>query len=263
MAWSRKAVACLGFVLLAPCLVAQTPEALPALLEQHRVEEIKERLPELTRRFPNSPAVVFLQGVVESDGARAAAHYKRVVEQFPSSTFADDALLRLIQYEMALGLYHSAAQRCLQLSTQHPNSPLCEAAHYQRIQCLFARGDQDSAAYAAEWFLHKYPKSPFAQLLAAEIASRSSPPGPTRTPPPSARRLYTLQVGAFKDRANAEKLVRALGREGYAGEIVTKDRGQDLFHLVWVGQFESEEAAQRLGQELQRRYGLPYRIVQR
>lgn len=250
-------------VVLASPLFAQTPETLHSLLEDHRLEEIKRRLPDLVRRFPDNPTVIFLQGVVESDGARAVTYYKRVVEEFPSSAFADEALLRLIQYDLAQGLYHSAAQRCLRLTTQYSNSPLCDDAHYLRIQCLFARGDRDSAAYSAEWFLRRYPDSPFAQLVASELASVSVPRAPTGKPGSGGRAFYGVQVGAFKERGNAERLVRALAREGYACEVVTKERGRDLFYLVWVGRFEGEEAAMRLGKELQERYGLPFRIVQR
>ncbi|MBC7188363.1 MAG: SPOR domain-containing protein [Calditrichaeota bacterium] len=248
----------------ASLLRAQVPETVTLLLEQNRLTEIKQRLRDLARQFPNDPTVLFLQGATETEGAQAARYYKRVAEEFPTTAFADDALFRLAEYDFALGLYHSAAQRCLQLARQYPDSPLCDDAHYVRVQCLLARGERDSAAYALEWFLKKYPDSPYARLAALEVASKAG----SQQSVPTARgqaspEPYSVQVGAFKEKANAEKLARALSREGYQCEVVPKERGRDLFYLVWVGLFQSEEAARRKGEELQARHGLPFRVVRR
>lgn len=249
---------------VASFLRAQVPETVTLLLEQNRLAQIRQRLPDLVRQFPNDPTVLFLQGATETEGARAAPYYKRVAEEFPSSAFADDALFRLAQYDFALGLYHSAAQRCLQLARQHPDSPLCDDAHYVRALCLLARGERDSAALVLEWFLKKYPDSPYAPLMALEVTNKagnqqSTPAAGGQASPEQ----YSVQVGAFKEKANAEKLARALGREGYQCEVVPKERGRDLFYLVWVGLFQSKEAARRKGEELQARHGLPFRVVRR
>lgn len=242
----------------------QTPETLAFLLQQNRLEEIKQRLPELVRKFPDDPTVLFLQGATEADGARAVRYYKRIVEDFPTSAFADDALLRMAEYDFALGLYHSSSQRYLQLAQRYPASPLCDDAYYMRIQCLLARGEQDSARYALEWFLNKYPNSPLASLAASEVRGQSGarPPSPAPRAAVGAK-SYALQVGAFKEKRNAEKLVHALTAQGYECEMVTKERGRDLFYLVWVGRFENEVDARRKGEQLQARHGLPFRIVQR
>ncbi|MCR4437551.1 MAG: SPOR domain-containing protein [bacterium] len=251
---------------MTPLLLAQVPETVTLLLEQNRLAEIKQRLPDLVRQFPNDPTVLFLQGATETEGARAARYYKRVAEEFPTTAFADEALFRLAEYDFALGLYHSAAQHCLQLACQYPDSPLCDDAHYVRAQCLLARDERDSAAYALEWFLKKYPDSPYARLAALEVASKAASQQPAPTPTARGQaspEQYSVQVGAFREKANAEKLARALGREGYQCEVVPKERGRDLFYLVWVGSFQSEEAARRKGEELQARHGLPFRIVRR
>ncbi len=260
--WARTVLVWLTVaVSVAP---AQTPETLAVLLQQNRVEEIKQRLPELVRKFPDDPTVLFLQGATEPDGARAVRYYKRIVEEFPTSAFADDALLRLAEYDFALGLYHSSAQRYLQLAQRYPASPLCDDAHYMRIQCLLARGEQDSAAYALEWFLSKYPNSPLASLAASELSGQGGARRQQAVPRAAVgAKPYALQVGAFKEKRNAEKLVQALAAQGHECEIVVKERGRDLFYLVWVGSFENEEAARRKGEQLQARHGLPFRIVQR
>jgi len=262
---SRCALAVVGWLLASSsCVLGQTPETVALLLQQNRVEEVRQRLPELARKFPNDPTVLFLQGATETEGSRAVRYYKRVLEEFPTSAFADDALLRLAEYDFALGLYHSSAQRCLQLANHYPSSPLCDDAHYLRVQCLLARGEKDSALYTLEWFLSKYPDSPLAPLAAAEVGSRGSGQRQvTATHATQGSKSYTLQVGAFKEKGNAEKLVHALARHGYECEIVPRERGRDLFYLVWVGSFQNEEVARRKGEELRARHGLPFRIVQR
>jgi len=60
-------------------------------------------------------------------------------------------------------------------------------------------------------------------------------------PAPEVRRWYVVQVGAFRNRTNAVALVKRLAKDGYSGQVVS-----GRLHRVFVGEFETEEAAHRL-----------------
>lgn len=67
------------------------------------------------------------------------------------------------------------------------------------------------------------------------------------SPPPG---TYAVQVGAFRDRRNAERLKDQISR--YYGPVViqTFDRGDGLFHRVRVGRETTEEGARELARKL-------------
>lgn len=68
------------------------------------------------------------------------------------------------------------------------------------------------------------------------------------TVPPAG--TFAVQVGAFQDRGNAERLKDRISR--FYGPVViqTFDRGDGIFYRVRVGNENSEEAAGRLARKL-------------
>ena len=57
---------------------------------------------------------------------------------------------------------------------------------------------------------------------------------------------YSVQVGAFSDRAHAENLVSRLEANGYSARIVEiKDRREHLWHTVRIGDYPTREAAEK------------------
>jgi rare lipoprotein A len=72
------------------------------------------------------------------------------------------------------------------------------------------------------------------------------PPGSSGAQPG----IYAVQVGAFRDRTNAERL-RARVSSRFGPVIIQSfDRGDGLFHRVRAGHETTQEAAQQLAQQL-------------
>jgi rare lipoprotein A len=62
--------------------------------------------------------------------------------------------------------------------------------------------------------------------------------------------IFAVQVGAFRDRANADRLRDRIAERFRPVIIQSFDRGDGLYHRVRVGQESSEEAAQELARQL-------------
>ena len=73
-------------------------------IEKGQTEEVRKMLPELVSKYQNDPAVFYIQGRCSSDGIEAVKFYQSVVDNFPASEWADDALYNIYQYYYALGL---------------------------------------------------------------------------------------------------------------------------------------------------------------
>jgi rare lipoprotein A len=71
---------------------------------------------------------------------------------------------------------------------------------------------------------------------------------------------FTFQVGAFRDRGNAERLKLKLGRAYKNAHISIFDTGDGLYYRVRVGDFASLEEA-RKGEEILLRGGYPAFVV--
>lgn len=70
---------------------------------------------------------------------------------------------------------------------------------------------------------------------------------PNLTPPPG---IFAVQVGAFRNRENAEKLKARI--EGRFSPVIIQsfDRGDGMFHRVRVGNESTEEGAEDLARRL-------------
>ncbi len=80
----------------------------------------------------------------------------------------------------------------------------------------------------------------------------TSPPTPSststsQTPPPG---IYAVQVGAVRDRQNAERLKARIEARYRPVVIQSFDRGDGMFHRVRVGQESSQEDAEELARKL-------------
>ena len=63
--------------------------------------------------------------------------------------------------------------------------------------------------------------------------------------------IFAVQVGAFRDRENAERLKGTIAPRFGQVSIQTFDRGDAVFYRVRVGRESTEEGAAQLGRELQ------------
>lgn len=248
-----------------------------AWLQNHSKAELRDRLASVRDKYPNSPAPLFLEAYIEEDGDRAAELYRRLVDQYPQSQFTDHALLRLGQYYFMTGSFVVARQYLDNLVEQFPNSILIPEAKYLSARCLIASGYFSTAEQELKALMKKYPKSPFknhAKTALADIdqlVKRSSGPtdsedgaiSPPSVPPPSKTKPYSIQIGAFSERANAQKLQGHFSQLGYACRIETKIINNTMFYLVRIGEFETEDQAARFGEVFKNLHGIPFHVVKK
>ena len=95
---------------------------------------------------------------------------------------------------------------------------------------------------------------------AATPAPRTTPPAPRTAPTPAVKPVkgpggpivasgnFTIQVGAFKDKASADSVVARLKNKGFAAYVVAPE-GEGLFN-VRVGNFAARPDAERISTRL-------------
>ncbi|MBM2847053.1 MAG: hypothetical protein HW407_2365 [Bacteroidetes bacterium] len=90
-----------------------------ARVEEGDVESVREEVPSLLQHYPNDAGVLYLQGLVTSDGAEAVRIYQGIVDSFPRGEWADDALFKVYQFYHAIGLYLTAEMKWNQLNREY------------------------------------------------------------------------------------------------------------------------------------------------
>lgn len=200
-------------------------------IERGQEDAVKAELPTLMTNYQNHPGVLFLQAVLTTDGTEAAKIYQSIVDNFPKSEWADDALYKLYQYYYSIGLYKTADQKLDQLKREYPFS-----------------------AYAAD------EKPP-----AEKKVSPQEQPAVIKKPSTIGKNaaLFTVQVGAFSTLQNAEELKTRFEHEGYSSNIFTIVKNGKKLHKVWVGEFQTQDEAKRFGEEMKKKFNLDSMVVSR
>lgn len=219
-----------------------------AKVEQGEAEAVKRSLPDLAAKYQNNPGILYLQGRLASDGIEGVKFYQSIVDNFPKSEYADDALFHIYQYYYALGLYRTAELKMQALKRDYPDSP-------------YATGQRAAAQLPAV-------EEPSVRVPAKDDTATvptSAPARPIETPAaaPERRSPYTLQTGAFSTAANAEKQKNFFEEKGLSVEITNKVRGGRSLFLVWVGSYATADEAKRFGREVRSKYNIDSIIVER
>jgi len=207
---------------------AQDVDIVPYLkqIESGDKKDVEEKLPGLKKQYPNSPSIMFLDGVLTENGQDAVAVYSKIISSYPSSKYADAALYRVYSYYYALGLYEAAKK------------------HLDKLK-------------------KEYPESPYIKIADKNIPSEDevTPVNKKETKLPDIKFNYTIQAGAFGKSQNAQGLQKDFDDSGFKSHIKDKTVGGTVFHIVYVGEFESEDDAKNFLQVINKEYKLDGRVV--
>jgi cell division protein FtsN len=94
------------------------------------------------------PQIVYTQAMVASDAADMRRQLQRVAVEYSSSSWADDALLRLVQLDYASANLDGAARNLERIRMDYPGSPLLPQASYWAARTYF---DQKKPELACRW----------------------------------------------------------------------------------------------------------------
>jgi len=226
--------------------LAQTTEpdvrALVDLIERGQGAEVKRDLPTLLARSPNNPGILYVQGLLTEEGAEAVRIYQSIVDNFPRSEWADDALYRVYQFYYSLGLYRTAELKLNQLKRDYPSS-----------KYLAASTGTDTKGLPEE------PQPP-APVQQTEQTRDTLTPGPVVMP---AGGGFALQVGAYTAQTNAERQRKFFEDLGYPVEVMSKIKDARSLYIVLVGSYATYEEAKSRSAEIKQRYSIDSFVISR
>ena len=232
------------------------------LLEEGKVDGVKESLIELESKYPNNPGVLYLRALLTENGNKSIEYYKELIQRFPDSSYTPKAAMKISEYFYSRGLYTQATKILKKIPINYPRYDNIQRATDLMYSSFNAIGEADSAKYYALLIKSMFPKID-TQDYNLSISNKQMDNIISLNKSKKIDGAYVLQVGAFSDNDNAKRLKLQISQLGYKVSInEVKSRGKVLF-AVRVGRFKSKNKADEIGNNIKRKIGVSYKVLYR
>lgn len=212
---------------------------------------------------PRYVEALYWRAALAATAADAERDYKRIIIEFPVSRRSESALVGLAQLELARGDRTQAMQHLERVVREHPSGPSRARASFWMARVHFDEGNfpracarlEDSRRHTPteavemrnqlEYYAQRCEGVDTTVVVRASPAesTRSMPPRPgavaTQPAAPRGATAYTVQIGAFATRADADARHRQLRAQGHATRVVKVG----ALWRVRIGRYGSREAA--------------------
>lgn len=225
---------------------------------------------------PRYVEALYWRAALAATAADAERDYKRIIIEFPVSPRAESALVGLAQLELARGDRSQAMQHLERVVREHPTGPSRARASFWMARVHFDEGNFPRACARLEDSRRNTPAEAVemrnqlayysqrcegvdttvvVRTTSAE-STRAMPtrPGavatqPAQRPPARGVTAYTVQIGAFASRADADARHRQLSAQGHAPRVVKVG----ALWRVRIGRYASRDAAAAAARSLKGR----------
>jgi SPOR domain len=212
------------------------------------------------------PQALLAAAKIAPDAASVASHLNRIVVEYGTGPWADDALLLLTQLYFAQRDPGKTLEAGERLNRDYPESPLRSRANFSVARAYFElknemRGCElirQSLEGAGDDVEFRNQVSFYAARCgAASTATTTVPPAPPPGTDTSARatpasHAYAVQVLAVKSAAQVDDMLTRLKVMGFDARVVRDSTG---FFKVRVGRYATRDEAVRTQQRLKTRVG--------
>ena len=249
--------------------LSNSQEELDALIKQvfHGVKDSAQySLPKIEREYPNNPSVLFLKGLLEINGKKATEIFTRLHNKYPTSEYGDDAVMKVAEYYYAAGLYVQASDWLKKMPIYYSRSIHIERAVKLFLNSLIVSGHKDTAVFYSKVFQRQFPDLDVNSKINALIndleqsmieKNKSSKSNKienvkfdTLIKEHSKNKtledeMFTIQVGAYSLKNNAELQRIDLTVGGFSARVVELFRNNNVLYAVRVGNFATRADAQK------------------
>jgi hypothetical protein len=211
------------------------------------------------------PEILYTQAMVAGDAAEMRRALQRVVLEHGGSSWADDALLRLVQMDYATRSLEPASRNLEKLKQDYPLTPLMPQASYWAARVYF---DQNNSTAACRWLAdgmaqakdnlelqnqlgYLYQRCEFKGGDSA-VAQRPDGVDTVASPsPPASKPRFRVQISAVATPRAADDVATKVEKLGYTAVIV-REKG---LYKVRAGAFATREEAQAASGKLKSALG--------
>ena len=245
-------------------------------------------LPTMEQRYPNNPSLMYLKGLLETNGEEAKTIFAKLYNTHPTSDYGDDAVMKVAEYYYAAGLYVQAANWLKKMPIYYSRSEHIERAVKLFLNSLIVSGHKDTAIFYSRVFKRQFPAldvdGKIKDLLkdfekADQEKEKAKKFAPIITEPEipiveyenkipavqfnsdNSNGIYSLQTGAYSVSENAESQKINLIIAGFRARINELYKSNRTLYAVRIGHFDSKEDAQKVGVQIKSKLDLDTIVI--
>ena len=242
-------------------LFAQNVDMYLSLLHEGQTDGVKEYLPELISKYPNNPGVCYLQALMTPDGMKSLEMYSSLLEKYPKSKYAPEAAVKIGEYFYARGLYSQAGRQLCLIPRKYPSFSGIQRVVDLTVSSFLAIGEEDSVKYYVGIYQNMFPELDIEGYGVTKGKTTSTPM--TQKPKTREPKPYIVQIGAFGNLGNANRMKLQVSQIGYEVEISPVQTNGRKLHAVRVIRFKNKSEAERVGSVIKKKLGIDYRVLYR
>jgi len=252
----------LYLILLLSISYGQNIDLYLSLINEGKIDGVKETLPELISKYPKNPNVLYLKALLTENGESSINQYKDIIGKYPNSRYAPNAAMKIGEYFYARGLYTQSAALLKNIPIKYPRFIDIEHVTSLMVNSFNAIGEADSARYYALIIKSMFPNidtdisslkkknEPLDQVF--DFNKKKLDLGP-----------YVIQLGAFGSRENANRLKLQVTQLGHDVSINNVESNGKILYAVRANRFKSKEKAKSVGKDIKSKIGVEYRVLYR
>jgi len=187
-----------------------------------------------------SDSLIYYTAELSKDVQYAIGLYNRIINQHLQSAFYNMSLYRMAGY----GIVTEDTSKAIPLLKKiilNKDTSMSPLAYASLISIYEKNGNIEESSKLVSDFAAEYPKSEYIKILSAGGNTHATP----------AESYFTVQVGSFSKKENAEKLFADMNKKKYDVFIEFKDG----MYKVRIGRYKSRDEASRFQQIFQKSEG--------
>jgi len=232
-----------AFTFITVTLVAQDIDEAIRLFNSYHFERSRVIFSEVVKD-ENNPRVAeafYYLGRLSLAPDSALSYYRRVITRYPQSRYADVAHLEIAKIHFARKDYNNAIMTLNELLRSFPETGVKDEVLFWLGMSYISSGKKKEGTPILEGLRRDYPKSVWSERTLRVIpGSEPSTSGP----------YFTIQVGSYRDKANADAYAGEIGKQGFDVQVVEAFVKGNTYFRVWVGKFATREDADALSLKL-------------
>jgi len=229
-----------------------------------------EQTIEFRKRFKQSlfmPEILWLSGcsyLVSGYTDSAEQQFGRVLEEFPGSKWASWALLGLGDCFFFKKEFDQAIHQYSRLIDQYTDSDALPLSLISLCRSYIEIKDGDNALLYYNLYQDRFPPGILEQekvidRIRVELSEKIKKEKRERRKPDK----YTIQVGLFSDKDQADREYRRFESRGYTSRILDVTQDGKTFWRVEVGIFDSQKNAESFKNKLEKTFRKTYKVISR
>lgn len=218
-----------------PCLLfSQDIDEAIRLFNAFQFSRAKEIFNELRKdeNHARIGEVYYYLGRLSVNPDSAASYYYKVINNHPQSRYADISYLEIAKINIARKNFVTAVSNLDALIKRYPETDYMDEVMFWQGISYISMDDYQRGEELLKALQRNYPKSVWSER-AGNITQKKE----------TAQEFYTVQLGSYRSKDNAEKYAVTLRGKGVDVRVVEALVKGQTYYRVWSGQFVSLEGA--------------------